>query len=199
MSFGLDPNPTEDKDLWLLWCWLWISPIISALRAVYKQSSEDWGTVSLCPGTHLIWGRERQGDASEPSLEHPCKALLGGDEPWELHMVTALTRGWRCPAWEQTQISLLRIGVSHAKHPEPDLHSDFNCANHPPHRLSLLLSVKHHQFAHSNTRHIRVSHRTQVSPWALPIPQETERVTLSDSLLPKNPQKHLFCEQLSSN
>lgn len=108
------------------------------------------------------------------------------------------THGWWCPAQQQTQISLLRIGISHTKHPEPDLHPDFNCANHPPRRLSLLLSVKHHQFAHSNTKHIHVSHRTQVSPWALPIPRETERVTLSYSLPPKNPQKHLVCEQLIS-
>lgn len=56
------------------------------------------------------------------------------------------------------QISLLEVSINHAEPQEPSL-----ATNHPPSEPNLLLSVKHHWFGHSNTKHTHVFRRTRGS------------------------------------
>lgn len=79
MSFGSDPNPTEDKGKTCDCLGAGFKSVpLSLLGAQYtNKTGKSWGMVSLCPEAHLSWGTEKQGGASEPSSKHPSKFSRG--------------------------------------------------------------------------------------------------------------------------
>lgn len=138
MSFGPDPNLTEDKGKACdcLGAGFRSVPLSLLGEQCTNKAVEGWGMVSLCPEAHLIWRTEKQRGTSKPSLKHQSRALLGGGEPWELHVITSISlHSWVEMPWSRadTQISLLGVSISHTEPSEPDLRADLNCANHPPH------------------------------------------------------------------
>lgn len=151
------PHWRQRKGLRLPRSWLRVTPVISAQSAVYKQSRRGLGH-GLCPEAHPSWRTEEHiWTVLKTSVQRPP----GSVEPRVLHVVTSISPGsWVEMPWSgaDIQISLPEVSISHAEPREPS-----SGTNHPPCKLNLLLSAKHHWFGHSNTKNTRVSQRTRGS------------------------------------